>query len=119
MEYLRLFENHTEYEAFANGGNMLRPNVSHCVTENDVHYNPYIPPTDPRLIAKYIQETEGEPTLIYYNPEFVELFETIEIDGVEISESDILDDEGFAYYDFGDTEEHTIKYTLINRKNRR
>ena len=40
MEYLRLFENHTEYEAFANSGNMLKPNVSNCVAENDVHYNP-------------------------------------------------------------------------------
>lgn len=39
MDYLKLFQNHTEYESFVNGGNMLRPNVSHCVNENDVHYN--------------------------------------------------------------------------------
>jgi len=40
MEYLKLFENHTQYESFVGGG-MLRPNVSHCVSENDVHYNPF------------------------------------------------------------------------------
>ena len=40
MKYLKLFQNHGEYEAFASGGTMLKPNVSHCVNENDVHYNP-------------------------------------------------------------------------------
>ena len=40
MDYLKLFENHAQYESYAGGG-MLRPNVSHCVQENEVHYNPF------------------------------------------------------------------------------
>ena len=40
MDYLKLFENHSEYETFVSGGTMVRPNVSHCVSENEVHYNP-------------------------------------------------------------------------------
>ena len=40
MEYLKLFDNHAEYEGFVSGGTMVRPNVSHCVQENDIHYNP-------------------------------------------------------------------------------
>ena len=40
MKYLKLFENHTEYEGFVSGGTMVKPNVSHCVQENEVHYNP-------------------------------------------------------------------------------
>lgn len=40
MKYLKLFDTHSEYEEFAGGGGMLKPNVSHCVQENEVHYNP-------------------------------------------------------------------------------
>ena len=40
MKYLKLFNNHTEYDDFVSGGTMVKPNVSHCVQENEVHYNP-------------------------------------------------------------------------------
>ena len=40
MDYLKLFQTHEEYEAFVSGGTMVKPNVSHCVSENEVHYNP-------------------------------------------------------------------------------
>ena len=40
MYYLKLFENHNNYENFVDGGTMEKPNVSHCVQENEVHYNP-------------------------------------------------------------------------------
>ena len=42
-KYLKLFENHTQYETFIGGGGdtpFVRPNVSHCIQENEVHYNP-------------------------------------------------------------------------------
>ena len=41
MYYLKLFQNHSQYNEFAGGGGMLKPNVSHCVQENEVHYNPH------------------------------------------------------------------------------
>ena len=41
MKYLKLFNNHTAYETFESGGTMVKPNVSHCVQENEVHYNPH------------------------------------------------------------------------------
>ena len=43
-KYLKLFNNHTQYETFIGGGGdtpFVRPNVSHCIGENHVHYNPY------------------------------------------------------------------------------
>ena len=40
MKYLKSFENHSQYNEYAGGGGMLKPNVSHCVSENEVHYNP-------------------------------------------------------------------------------
>ena len=42
--YIKLFENHTQYENYINGSSAILPNVSFCATESDVHYNPYIPP---------------------------------------------------------------------------
>lgn len=44
MNNLKLFQTHSDYETFVSGGTMVRPNVSHCITENEVHYNPYIDP---------------------------------------------------------------------------
>lgn len=40
-EYLKLFENHTDYEAYISD-NPTTPNVSYCSDVRDVHYNPAI-----------------------------------------------------------------------------
>ena len=43
-KYLKLFENHTQYETFIGGGGntpFVKPNVSYCTEENEVHYNPF------------------------------------------------------------------------------
>lgn len=42
-KYLKKFENHAAYEAAQSG--LILPNVSLCVSENEVHYNPSTPPT--------------------------------------------------------------------------
>ena len=39
MKYLKKFENHTQYESYI-ATDFAKPNVSYCVTEGDVHYNP-------------------------------------------------------------------------------
>lgn len=43
-EYIKLFENHTQYEAYKNSVNYVTPNVSYCEEQDEVHYNPYIDP---------------------------------------------------------------------------
>lgn len=40
MKYLKLFDEHSDYQDFSSGGTMELPNVSHCISENHVHYNP-------------------------------------------------------------------------------
>lgn len=42
MKYIREFENHAAYEAAESG--LILPNVSLCVNENEVHYNPIVDP---------------------------------------------------------------------------
>ena len=39
-KYLKLFETHTEYQTYAQSGDMIKPNVSYCEDNNEVHYNP-------------------------------------------------------------------------------
>ena len=41
MKYLKLFENHSGYSEYLASSEYLRPNVSHCIQENEVHYNPH------------------------------------------------------------------------------
>ena len=40
-DYLKLFETHAEYEDYSGGGEMIKPNVSYCEDNNEVHYNPW------------------------------------------------------------------------------
>ena len=39
-KYIKLFNTHTEYEEVRQ--NLILPNVSYCVAENEVNYNPYV-----------------------------------------------------------------------------
>lgn len=40
MKYLKKFENHSQYESYI-ATDYAKPNVSYCVSENEVHYNPF------------------------------------------------------------------------------
>ena len=40
-KYLKLFDTHSEYVAFTKTEDFIKPNVSHCIEENHVHYNPW------------------------------------------------------------------------------
>lgn len=42
-KYLKLFDEHTDYETFIASQDFITPNVSYCVQENEVHFNPYDP----------------------------------------------------------------------------
>ena len=39
-KYLKLFDKHSSYNNFLQSADFLTPNVSHCIMEQDVHYNP-------------------------------------------------------------------------------
>ena len=112
IKYLKLFETHVDYNTYINSQDKVLPNVSYCKNENEVHYNPY---TDPRLITKFNVVDDSEPTKIYGgltdSISVVDAFIKIEVDGIEISLTDL--DENNGYYQLSEGE-HTIKYTLID-----
>ena len=41
MIYLKKFENHAEYTAYTASTEFIKPNVSHCIQEVEMHYSPY------------------------------------------------------------------------------
>ena len=101
--FLKNFNNHSEYEAYtADTVNFILPNVSICILENDVHYNPYVEPAETRVVAKFNVTDISNPTKIANK---VESFSFIEIDGVE--QSTVM-----SAYTFSTTGEHIVKYGL-------
>ena len=118
MYYLKKFENHNGYESYITGEDVLLPNVSYCANEVHVHYNPIIVET--RLVVKYNVEDDSNPTPLYFyyvgqqegEPSAlgVDMFDKVEIDGDEVSVTDLDTAEGM--YQFSMVGEHTVKYTL-------
>ena len=97
-KYLTLFNSHAEYEQYVSG-NFEKPNVSHCVQEDDVHYNPWV---ETRLVTKFNVTSTTETTHIINATRNIS---GVEIDGVQQSSVD-------TYYKFSTTGEHTVKFTL-------
>ena len=101
-KYLKLFENHTQYETFIGGGGetpFVKPNVSHCITENEVHYNPI-----PIMTVKYNVTDTSNQTKLCNSTGY---FSTMEIDGV-------VQPSVVSEYTFSTTGEHIVKYTLVD-----
>ena len=113
-KYLKLFENHTQYEEYITGETAVLPNVSHCINEAEVHYNQLI--VAQPLVVKYNVTDASNPTQLYaYNSQQgitingAAMFDKVEIDGTEVSISDLDTASGKTQFSAG---EHTIRYTL-------
>lgn len=117
MIYLRQFGTHAEYEEYASSG-MVLPNVSHCIAQEDVHYNPY----ETMVIAKFVGD--GTPKSIYMYDQDGQMtgnvilgtntFSEIFIDGEEVSIADIDAAEGKYTFETGT---HTVSYKLKEEGN--
>ena len=112
-KYIKLFDTHAEYQTYINGQDKVLPNVSYCEDNNDVHYNPW---SDPRLIVKYNVEDDSNPTMLYpcmseagITLNGVSMFDKVELDGVEMSITDL--DSASGQYQLSEGE-HTARYTL-------
>ena len=117
-DYLKNFETTEDYNTYINGNDVLKPNVSYCEDNNEVHYNP-IPPPETRVVAIFNVTDSSNPTQLYpyydeegWESEWVkgaDFFDSIEIDGTEIPIQDIDVLQGKYQLTEGN---HTLKYTL-------
>jgi hypothetical protein len=103
-KYLKLFENHTQYETYINGSGAILPNVSICTTEGDVHYNPWV---ETKLVVYYDIQDISSPTTVCTN--YDGSFKSMEIDG---NDSVDIATQGNITYQFDSAGEHIIKYEL-------
>ena len=102
-KYLKLFETHSQYEAYIGGGAVL-PNVSYCIDNDEVHYNPWV---ETRLVATFNVTDTSQPIDIQCSYGETESFNQIEIDGVVQPSVE-------RYHTFDTVGEHVVKYSLID-----
>lgn len=117
MDHLKLFNNHSDYEAFVSGGTMVKPNVSHCIQENEVHYNPTLNWT---VRTKYYIEDISTQTIIGGYPMYcgflmdgLENVEKLIVDGVEIEKPQPTESIGYGYQ-FNSVGLHSVDYIMKN-----
>lgn len=114
-KYLKKFENHSLYTAFTQTADFVKPNVSLCEQENEVHYNPSVD----YLICTYSVTADSKSVKIYNmnNPPYefdiipigVEMFNSIEIDGTLVDISELDSNNGKYTLQNG---EHTVLFEL-------
>ncbi len=111
--YIKLFQNHSAYQTFLSSDDFVRPNVSHCVGENHVHYNPLLAVTCTFNVSDASVTT---PICYYYNEgEYSCLpsnnFTKVVVDGTVVTPSALDTAEGKYQLSVG---EHTIVYYLTS-----
>lgn len=117
MEYIKQFQTHNQYEAYAEGENFVTPNVSYCVDNDELHFTGK-PTEETRLIAYFYIDRSGTYPIMGYDsddlgqegeplPYLTDYFTEIEVDGVVL-------DEVTGEYQFDTTGYHTVKYTLAD-----
>lgn len=83
--YIKLFQNHSDYLAFTQTGDFIRPNVSACVEQEEVHYNPTIPcitcfvtlPSDKMVYLFNGVNPQTAPSMVEVDGVRVNSFETV------------------------------------------
>ncbi|MBP5455571.1 MAG: leucine-rich repeat domain-containing protein [Paludibacteraceae bacterium] len=119
MEYIKLFDTHSQYETFVGGGAMQRPNVSYCIDNNEVHYNPVLPVI--KVAGTFNVTSTSNQTYMtgvggWNNVSKVEITKpsgsTIELTFADLTVYEF--DEWHYGYVFDETGVHTIYYTLTD-----
>jgi len=75
-KYLKLFSNHSGYTGYKRSDSFVRPNVSYCIEQNDVHYNPsdysneyltFVSPSATTMTWYYYSRDDLTYKTIYYS----------------------------------------------------
>ena len=101
-KYIKKFDTHSDYEDFTETEDYIEPNVSYCVDNTEVHYNP-----DVKRIVATINVTRTDRAIYILRSGRENLFDEIYIDGVKNSV--------VSSYTFDTTGEHTVEYVLKSK----
>ena len=104
-KYIRKFDTHSAYSAAES--QLIRPNVSYCEDNNEVHYNPILPP-ETRVIAKVNIIDASKQVFIIGNPPTPYCW----VEKIEIDDGTVIDSPTTGQtHIFSTAGEHTIYYT--------
>ena len=107
LKHLKKFNQHSGYDDFTETVDFILPNVSHCIVENDVHYNPE---DVTKLIITYtIANDQNIELYSARDVSAIDYFSDIEIDDISVSPSDIDENDGEYLLTKG---VHVVKYTF-------
>lgn len=73
-KYIKLFEDHSEYEEYRQDIDFTLPNVSHCIIQEEVHYNPWVRDFSKEYLTFNVIE---DGTIVWKTNEYSTLFKTI------------------------------------------
>ena len=127
-KYLKLFQNHNGYTAYtADTENFLLPNVSYCIEQDEVHFNPYNEPSQDTIITATFHSDSNRMLILGFSIDaetgdvlYGVYFKKIEVNGVDVdldtlyvfNEWGDIDKDNFGYYDVEPNREYVINYTL-------
>ena len=122
FKYLKLYKTHEEYEDYLQSPEFTLPNVTHCIKQNDVHYNPLGPivyetvdlglPSGTIWIAQNLGARKPENKGLFY--------QWADTEGYTVDE--LGSGEGQKYFDWPDykycqgTRDSLTKYNSANSK---
>ena len=139
-EYIKLFQNHTQYETYKNSADYITPNVSYCKQQDEVHYNPWV---DPRLIVTFdinaedfddsglrlyfddfpqnICDNEYDGDMVAFKQDFINNIDNASPEDLNeyVYTGETYEYDGEEYYLWECTNEHitNLKYLLTDRLN--
>lgn len=105
MKYLKVFDQHSDYQTFVQSADYIRPNISCCKQEHDVHYSP-------NNLVTCIFKTSNETTELYLYSA-VSQFNVSTIKTIYVND-EIVDKSNRAYPCSPNTT-YTVKYEFVNR----
>lgn len=115
-KYLKLFNVHSDYEAFTQTEDFIFPNVSFCLDQtNIVHFNPIVQPIQSLMVTYNVNDASNQTPLYFYNANMdavgTDMFDKVEIDGSVVTVADLDAASGAYQLSSG---AHTVKYILID-----
>ena len=97
MEFIKLFNQHDDYQSYISSSTRLLPNLSYCQNNEDVHLNP-----QHFFVAKYNVTSTSEDTSLFKSNN-LQYIKNMYIDGIKLEQP-------ISSYQFDTIGEHTVKF---------
>ena len=106
MKYSKVFDSHTDYQTYAQSNDFLRPNISCCKQEHDIHYTAF------NMLTCIFDTNRLDGELLLYSDD--SHFNSNTIEAIYVN-GEKLDGVPQTYTYDSNISEYTVKYLFKNR----